>query len=156
MVKIICLTLTIILNSLHVRSQSLDCNRCACFKNRQALWNVEIDKKGKEYLVRGEKLKFSNKAEEQLIFDLNKSSKVKVKLVKLKSHTVYIKILNSKLFTQSLGDTGADWYLATLIFTLTENSNYNKVYVDFEEGDHGGEPGLKSRKEFNRRYTVCK
>lgn len=150
------LILTCLTISLCLKAQKNNCNSCICFANKSTIWKVEIDDKGKEYLVRGDSLKFIKRNIKQLILELNKKSKVQVKLLRLKNHIVYIKIVNSTLFTQTMGDAGADWYIASLIFTLTETPVYCKVYLDFTEGDHGGEPGLKSRKDFIRKYKICK
>lgn len=87
---------------------------------------------------------------------LNKENKIKIKFLKEKQKTLFIKITNSTYFTQSIGDAGANWYLAFTVFSLTESNKYKNVYVSFEPGDHGGMPGLKSRNNFESLYKICK
>ena len=156
MKKISFLILNILFFSLCINAQNKNCKSCECFINKSAIWKVETDKQGKEYLVKGDSLKLIKGSAKQLLLRLNKISMVKAKILKSGNKVIYIKLINSTIFTQSLGDAGADWYLATLVFMLTENTGYNKVYVDFEEGDHGGRPGFLSRKYFEKKYAICK
>jgi hypothetical protein len=71
-----------------------------------------------------------------------------VRLIKVNGDTAYIFIDNSNYLTQQMGTTGADEYLATLTFSLTELSRINYLNLDFIEGDHAV-PGTYQRTDFN-------
>ena len=68
-------------------------------------------------------------------------------LVKVSHDTIYVKIPDSKRLTEEIGNTGADNYLASATFTLTELKNIKYVNIDLKAGDHA-EPGVYSRADF--------
>ena len=116
--------------------------------NHSAIWHVDIGKKNmKEYLVKGDSIDFIKNDYKKLVVEINNENKVKIKLVKVKDSTVYVKITNSTYFTQRLGDTGADWYIASVLYTLTESGENKYVNFDFVEGDSGGLPGKRKRED---------
>ncbi len=131
------------------------CIDCSCFQNRSMSWTVNVDDKGKEYLIRGDSLKINTYSIERLFAAMNGNFDVHIKLIKIKDSTVYIKILNTTYFTQQMGTAGSSWYLASIIFTLTENPECKKIYLDFIEGDHAGPPGYFTRENYEKVYTIC-
>ncbi len=140
--------------SLASKSQA-NCNECKCLSNKSYTWKIVSSEKN-QFLVRGDSLFLIKEKTKKIIEVLNKENKVKIKFLKEKENTIFVKIINSTFFTQSMGDAGANWYLASLVFSLTESNKYKNVYVNFQSGDHGGLPGLKSRKEFESLYKICK
>jgi len=151
----ILIALILILITIKSKSQNKDCAECGCFSNSSPIWKVEFDKKGTEYLVRGDSIKYYSKNVKLLIEELNKRKQVKAKFIKISKSVVYVKILNTTTLTQKLGTDGANSYLAILVFTLTEYSGHKKVYIDFKEGDHGGKPGLRDRSYFKDKFIAC-
>ncbi len=119
--------------------------------NITPIWKVEMLGNGEEVLVKGDSINFIKDDYRQLIIALNKNNKVQIEFQKIRGDCIYVEIINSTYFTQSIGDTGADWYLVSLVYTLTESKKFNYVFVKFKEGDHGGLPGKKSRNSFNYR-----
>jgi len=81
-------------------------------------------------------------------------SPVKLIMQKKTNDTLYLKIDSSFIFTQRWGTYGANAFLATTIFSLTENKEIRCVYLDFEEGDHSGPPGYFTRKDFEKGYKI--
>jgi len=136
-------------------AQQPDCNGCTCFSNHSPLWRVEIDKQGTEYLVPGDSIRYYSDDIKLLIAQLNKRKKVRVKLLRLTKEVIYVKVLNSAVLTQTMGTDGANSYLAILVFTLTEYAGHKKVYIDFQQGDHGGEPGIRDRNYFRDLFVIC-
>ncbi len=67
--------------------------------------------------------------------------------VKVSKDTLYVRIKESTYLTQQMGTTGADDYMSTTTFTLTELKNIKYVNYDFEEGDHAM-PGTYSRQYY--------
>ena len=130
------------------------CQGCQCFRNKTATWRLETDLAGKEYLTRGDSLKTHTFRTGFLMSNFNNQNIIKARIINIKNGIVYVKILNSAYLTQSIGDAGATSYITTLVYTLTEKYKY--VYLLFEEGDHGGVPGLKSRKSMYTKAQICK
>lgn len=125
-----------------------DNGKDSLLNNKTPIWKVEISCNGEEVLLRGDSINFIKDDYQQLIAALNKNNKVQIEFQKIRGNCIYVAIINSTYFTQNIGDTGADWYLASLVFTLTENDAYKYVFVDFKEGDHGGLPRRMSRDSF--------
>jgi hypothetical protein len=73
--------------------------------------------------------------------------KIHLAFVKISHDTMYVKIIESTFLTQQMGTTGADDYMSTTIFTLTELKGIKYVNFDFEEGDHAA-PGTYSRQYY--------
>jgi len=67
--------------------------------------------------------------------------------VKISHDTVYVHIPHSEMLTERIGSTGADMYMASTTWSLTELKNIKYVNYDFEEGDHAS-PGVYSRNNF--------
>jgi hypothetical protein len=77
-------------------------------------------------------------------------SKIHLDLVKLSHDTIYVKIKESTYLTQQMGTSGAEDYMTTTTFTLTELKNVKFVTYDFKEGDHAA-PGTYSREYYTDR-----
>lgn len=123
--------------------------------NKSAVYIVDINKEGKEFLVKGDSLDLIKHNISSIISSLNSKFQVKIQKVKTASDTLFVRIINSTVFTQQIGDTGADWYLASMVYSLTEGGEIKFVNVLFDEGDHGGVSGLKSRNTFMDLYLRC-
>jgi len=123
--------------------------------NKSSVYIVDINKDGKEFLLKGDSLFLIKDNIDKIIIALNRKFKVKIKKIKISKNILSVKIINSKLFTQEIGDTDSNWYLASMVYSLTENERIKFVNVIFEVGDHGGVPGLKSRKSFFELYSFC-
>ena len=67
--------------------------------------------------------------------------------IKISHDTIYVKIPNSQNLTSDIGDTGAENYLASTTYTLTEMKNVRYVNIAMKGGDHA-EPGVYSRDDF--------
>ncbi len=140
--------------TLSTKAQNNDCADCSCFANHSLTWHVETDKKGREYLVRGDSLKQKHLGLNHIISSFNATRKVTIKLVKTENKTVYVKILNNT-YLQQMGLAGVQWYLACLTYTLTETPAHNRIYIDLEEGDHTGPPSFYNRNAFKRQFIIC-
>ncbi len=130
------------------------CVDCSCFVNKSMQWTVNVDDRGREYLIRGDSLKSKSYSFQTLFGSITTNAKIQLSLLKIQNKTAYIKIINTTDFTQ-LGHASVSWYLARLVFTLTENPKCNKVYLDFIEGDHTGPPGYFTREMFEKSYVIC-
>ncbi|MDQ3109219.1 MAG: hypothetical protein M3R17_04945 [Bacteroidota bacterium] len=77
-------------------------------------------------------------------------SAIHLDFIKVERDTIYVKIKESTFLTQRMGTYGANEYLCTTTFTLTELKGVKNVNFDFEEGDHAV-PGT-----YNRKYYIDK
>lgn len=73
--------------------------------------------------------------------------KIYLEYVKTKHDTLFVIINDSHYLTQQMGTAGADDYMISATFTLTELQEVGFVNFDFEEGDHAI-PGTYSRKYY--------
>lgn len=120
--------------------------------NPSLLWTVEMQQNSKL-----EKLKkpandsmLESFSPTQLIAALNENfSDVQLQLKKISHDTIYVSIPDSKKLTQEMGSTGAENYLASAVYNLTELKNVKYVNFEMKEGDHAG-PGVFSRTDFKR------
>lgn len=97
----------------------------------------------------------SDTLQPQVLVDLINSTKggdtVRLELKGISNDTVFLKIHNSEILTQQMGSAGADDYLSTATFTLTELEKVKYVNFDFEVGDHAS-PGTYSREYYIDRH----
>jgi hypothetical protein len=121
--------------------------------NRTIIWTVTNEESGKEKLTRPEEVKLDTFSSAHLIQLINENfPDIHLDLLKISHDTIYVKIHDSKNLTQDIGDTGAENYLASATYTLTELKNIKFVNIAMKPGDHA-EPGVYSRADFkNLRY----
>ena len=134
------------------------------------IWHVEVDSSaGTEALVRGGKIDAIRNDVEKLVVALNGTDKApgtlrtdgdrepndlpKGRLLSITEHTASVEVINAEYLTQRMGSSGAQAYLASVTFTLTENPQIKKVKFIFEEGDHAM-PGTYTRQDF-KNYKIA-
>lgn len=83
-----------------------------------------------------------------LINDLNAAwENVKLVLVKTSNDTLYVSIPDSEFLGQQMGSAGAQAYMASTTYNLTELKGIKYVNYNMQAGDHVS-PGTFSRKSF--------
>lgn len=116
--------------------------------NRPLIWSVQPESGEKEKLKAPENSQLNTFTSSQLIKMINENfPDIHLDFVKTSHDTIYVKIPNSNRLTNELGNTGADNYLASTTFTLTELKNIKYVNIDMKPGNHA-EPGVYSRDDF--------
>lgn len=116
--------------------------------NRSLIWTIERQGNEKEKLKAPDSTRAADYSSEQLIALLNQNyPDVQLNLIKISHDTIYVKIPDSKKLTNELGDTGAEDYLASATYTLTETKNIHFVNINMKAGDHA-EPGVYTRDDF--------
>jgi hypothetical protein len=117
-------------------------------KTRPMIWTVDEQNQGAEKMRKPEDVKLDTFSSEELVQLLNNNyPDIQMKLVKISHDTMYVKIPDSKKLTEQMGSTGAQNYMASATYTLTEFKNVKYINFNLEEGDHAG-PGIFSRKDF--------
>ncbi len=71
----------------------------------------------------------------------------KLEYIKTSGDTLYLRIPDATYLTQQMGSSGAEAYLAELVYNCTEIPGIRFVTLDFEEGDHA-QPGTYRRESF--------
>lgn len=84
------------------------------------------------------------------LLNLQFQDKIEIDILKLSNDTLFIKIDDASYLTQQSGTTGANAFLATSTYTLTEIDSVNYINFSFKEGDHAA-PGTYTREYFNKR-----
>jgi hypothetical protein len=75
------------------------------------------------------------------------NSRIRLDFKSVSNDTIYVQIKDSEYFTQRMGTSGADEFMISSTFTLTELPNIKFVNFEFEFGDHAT-PGTYSRKHY--------
>lgn len=117
--------------------------------NRTIIWTVKNDS-GAEKLTPPNAIKLDTLSSQHLIQLINENfSDIHLDLIRVSHDTMYVRIPDSKKLTQGIGDTGAENYLASVTYTLTESPNIKFVNIAMKPGDHAV-PGVYSRKDFEK------
>jgi hypothetical protein len=83
-----------------------------------------------------------------MINDLNAAwDDIKLVLVKVSGDTLYVSIPDSEYLGQQMGSAGAQSYMASTTYNLTELKGIKYITYDMQPGDHAS-PGTFSRKSF--------
>jgi len=72
---------------------------------------------------------------------------VHIDFLRISDDTIFVTIKNPDYLTHQMGSSGANEFMISTTFTLTELSGISWVSFDFKEGDHAT-PGTYSRKYF--------
>ena len=77
----------------------------------------------------------------------NYNNPINLEFVKTSHDTIYVRIPKSESLTENIGSTGAEMYIASTTYSLTELKGIKYVHYNFEEGDHAS-PGVYDRSMF--------
>jgi hypothetical protein len=112
------------------------------------IWAPVLDNFNGDTLKQNRKVNADTLDPQKLIQEINASWEgVVLKLKKISHDTIYVDIPNSTYLTQSMGSTGAENYISSTTYNLTELKNIRFVNYNFEVGDHLS-PGTWSRSDF--------
>lgn len=118
-------------------------------------WTTDYDLDGEWCLIRSSYMDSIPHKIEVLIPMWNKCCTPKLSFLKTNADTVYIGVDAGDLFS-CFGTTGAERILAEIVFTMTEDSRYPNVFLNFEEANHAS-PGNYCRNYFIEQsfFIVC-
>ena len=118
--------------------------------NRSMIWTVQPNESDNQKLIAPDSTQIKTYSSEQLVNLLNQNyPDIHLDFIKTSHDTIYVKIPDSKRLASELGDTGAQNYLASATYTLTESNGIQYVNISMKAGDHA-EPGVYSRNDFKR------
>jgi len=116
----------------------------------QTIWYISFESSSIGALIRPTSMDTIKKLPGSLLKEINKFyPKIGLEFERLNGDTLYVKIQNSEVLTESMGTTGSDVYLAISTYTLTEIKNVNYVFFDMIDGSHAIK-GVKSRADFRK------
>ena len=112
-------------------------------------WVSDFDTvKNEFYLKQQRKVDSAAVSAESLIADLNAAwENVQLQFVKISNDTIYVAIPDSEVLGQQMGSAGAQAYMASTTYNLTELPGVTYVNYNMKAGDHAS-PGTFSRKSF--------
>lgn len=112
-------------------------------------WISDFDTiKNEFYLKQQRTVNSDSLTAENLIADLNAEwENIKLVLVKTSNDTLYVSIPDSDFLGQQMGSAGAQAYMASTTYNLTELKGIKYVNYNMQAGDHVS-PGTYSRKSF--------
>ncbi len=130
-------------------SGSLIIEEPVTFKN--LIWVPVYDSaKGSYSMKQQRKVSADTLSAEKLIREINASwNGIKMELKKISHDTVFVAIPKSEVLTQQMGSSGAESYIFSSTFILTELPRMKFVNYDFKEGDHLA-PGTYKRTDFKK------
>lgn len=118
--------------------------------NQSMIWTVDDENPEKEQLKKPLNAIPDTFSTAHVIQLINENFPgIQMELIKVSNDTVYVKIPDDKRLTQEIGNTGAENYMASATFTLTELKHIKYVNFALQPGDHA-EPGVFSREDFKR------
>jgi hypothetical protein len=127
-------------------SDSLDRDSLMHVKNETLLWHVD-DAKGlklRKPVVGG----IDTMSAQNIIQLINNNyDSIHLDFVKISNDTIYVHIPNSEMLTERIGSTGAEMFMASTTYSLTELKGIHFVNYDFVEGEHAA-PGVYNRDNF--------
>jgi hypothetical protein len=123
-------------------------------KDSHYFWAAELSATGRGLdMIKTRPIAVDSLTAPAIIALLNKQTpEVQLRYKKISGDTIFIKIPNSTYLTQQMGTSGADAYMAALVYNLTEIRGINYVDVKFREGDHAA-PGTYARTDFVKPYN---
>ena len=116
-------------------------------KNSPSVWSADFETATNTYKIHKPVNSRLDTLSAQKLVSLANWDSVHVDFIKTSHDTMYVSIPNSEYLTQRIGSTGAENFMATTTFTLTEMKGIKFVNFKFKEGDHAS-PGVYSRADF--------
>lgn len=118
-------------------------------KNTPDIWTADFEETTNAYKIhKPANSRLDTLSGEKLISLINVNwDSIHLNFDKISHDTIYVSIPDSHYLTQNIGSSGAENYLATATFSLTEMKGIKFVNYKFKEGDHAS-PGVYSRSDF--------
>ena len=119
--------------------------------NSKIFWSVQPNMQNeKREMKKPATVAINTFAPQQLLDSLNTIfPDMQLVLNKIGHDTLYVRMPQSTRLTNNIGDTGAENYLATVVYNLTELPGIKYVNLNFIPGNHA-EPGVYSRDDFKK------
>lgn len=118
-------------------------------KNSPFLWHADFEETTNTYKIKAPAEKSLDTLSGASFVNMinNDWDSIHVDYLKTSHDTIYLNIRNSDYLTQRVGSSGAENFLATTTYSLTEVKGIRFVNFKFKSGDHAT-PGTYSREDF--------
>ncbi|MEO6221328.1 MAG: hypothetical protein ABIO81_12925 [Ginsengibacter sp.] len=118
-------------------------------KNSPSIWSADFEESTNTYKIhKPVNSRLDTLSVEKIVSLINISwDSIHLNFLKISHDTMYVSIPDSRYLAQNIGSTGAENYMATSTFSLTEMKGIKYVNFKFTEGDHAY-PGTYSRNDF--------
>jgi hypothetical protein len=138
------------------------------YSDKEFRWYSNITDEG-DFLVRGARVDSIRNDLNKLIAAVNQTrddpeslralrvdqeARPVLKLRSREGQVVHVEVINAEHLTQRMGSLGAQEFLATATFTLTEFDGVDAVRFVFEPGDHAM-PGVYTRESFLENWRTA-
>ncbi len=136
-------------DTVHDTVSYADVDSTSVIKNTPHIWTADFEETTNSFKIhKPTKARLDTLSGNKLITLINNGwDSIHLNFIKSSHDTIYVSIPDSETLTQTLGSTGAENYMATTTFTLTEMKGIKYVNYDFKPGDHAA-PGVFSRNDF--------
>jgi hypothetical protein len=120
------------------------------YNESEAIWGFVIDTlTGDEKLVQLKPVENEALTGEKIEKIINNTwPRVQIKFLKTSNDTAFISIPESEVLTQQMGTAGAESFMVSTVYSLTEIKGIKFVSFDFEMGDHAS-PGVYNRNSWD-------
>lgn len=116
--------------------------------NKPLIWTVTQENSGTEKLEKPQDVRLDTLSANGLVQLINNNfPDIHINFSKISHDTIFVQIPDSKVLTQQMGSTGAENFMASTTYTLTELKTVKYVNIAMKEGDHAS-PGTYSREDF--------
>ena len=137
----------VIADTVYEKVNDAETDTASVIKNAPSIWSADFEEATNTYKIhKPVNSKLDTLSAQNLVALVNWDS-IHVDFIKISHDTMHVSIPNSKYLTQRIGSSGAENFMATTTFTLTEMKGIKYVNYKFTEGDHAS-PGVYSRKDF--------
>ncbi len=118
-------------------------------KNAPSIWSADFEEATNTYKIhKPANARMDTLSGGKLVSLINVSwDSIHLNFDKISHDTIYVSIPDSRYLTENIGSTGAENYMATATFSLTEMKGIKFVNYKFKGGDHAS-PGVYSRDDF--------
>lgn len=118
-------------------------------KNSPFLWHADFEETSNRYKIsKPSEARPDTLSGERMVSLINNNwDSITVNYLKTSHDTVYLDVPNSEYLTQRIGSSGAENFIATTTYSLTELTGVKYVNFKFKAGDHAT-PGVYKRSDF--------
>lgn len=118
-------------------------------KNSPFLWHADYEDSTNSYKInKPAEAGLAQLSADSLVTLINNDyDSIHMDYVKTGHDTLFVNIPNSEYLTQHIGSSGAENFIATTTYSLTEMKGVKYVNFKFKAGDHAT-PGTYSREDF--------
>jgi len=116
---------------------------------QKLIWTTDFDTVRRDFvLIKNREVNADTLTPKKVIDEINSvQGSIFLQFNKVSHDTIYVSIPDSYYLTERIGTFGANEYMASTTYSLTELKGIKYVHYDFEEGEHLS-PGTMTRGDY--------